>query len=453
MLSFIVRFGLCAVVALSLGGQVEAQDGTANAGVSAEQPVAANEIDVDALIARVRGRLERIDQATRERDEALRFLENQIDAATNRISGTGETNEALRSRTAALNTELEDLAEDRERLSSAVNKRDETLTRLEQQIARLEEALGTQTLATEEASRNAGDLELELAAQKELNAALEASLDDMGAERANLLTTLDQRRSAIDSLANQLASLKGTTETLEETIEAREATLEETRTSLETELLRRERDLAAANALTEKLSDRVGILARQLSAVETALAVSETQVATQQSEIVNLGERLNIALAKQVEELSQYRSEFFGKLKQALGQSSSFRVVGDRFVFPSEVLFASGSARIGTEGQEQLEQLARALNDVASKIPAELDWILRIDGHTDRVPITNSQFDSNWELSTARAIAVVRELIERGVPAYRLAATGFGEFQPLDDRDDPEAYSRNRRIEFKLTSS
>ncbi|HSR55056.1 MAG TPA: OmpA family protein, partial [Alphaproteobacteria bacterium] len=168
-------------------------------------------------------------------------------------------------------------------------------------------------------------------------------------------------------------------------------------------------------------------------------------------QIANLGARLNAALANKVEELSRYRSEFFGRLREILGGRSDVRVVGDRFVFQSEVLFASGDSAINAAGQVQLAHLAEALREISQKIPNDVNWILRVDGHTDVRPISTPNFPSNWELSTARALSVVRFLIGQGVPPQRLAATGFGPYQPLVEGETEAAYRRNRRIELKLT--
>ena len=168
--------------------------------------------------------------------------------------------------------------------------------------------------------------------------------------------------------------------------------------------------------------------------------------------IADLGRRLNLALAGKVEELQRYRSEFFGRLRELLGNRAGIRVVDDRFVFQSEVLFASGSAALEVAGERQMAQLALTLLEIAREIPPDIPWILRVDGHTDSVPIRTTQFPSNWELSTARAISVVRYLTSQGIPPERLAATGFGEFQPIDRRDDEIGFRRNRRIELKLTS-
>jgi chemotaxis protein MotB len=163
-----------------------------------------------------------------------------------------------------------------------------------------------------------------------------------------------------------------------------------------------------------------------------------------------MGQRLNAALASKVQDLARYRSEFFGRLRKVLGDRRDIQIVGDRFVFQSEVLFASGSDSLAEGGKVQLAHLATTLKEIAEGIPDDINWVLRVDGHTDRVPISTARFPSNWELSTARAISVVKYLISQGIPPHRFAATGFGEFQPLDERDDEIAYRRNRRIEMKL---
>jgi chemotaxis protein MotB len=167
-------------------------------------------------------------------------------------------------------------------------------------------------------------------------------------------------------------------------------------------------------------------------------------------QIADLGRRLNLALASKVEELARYRSEFFGRLREVLGTRQDVRIVGDRFVFQSEVLFPSASATLEEAGKDQLARLASTLLDIARKIPPEVTWILRVDGHTDLRPIATAQFPSNWELSTARAISVVKFLVDHGVPSDRLVAAGFGEYQPLDPGRSEDAFGRNRRIEIKL---
>jgi chemotaxis protein MotB len=190
---------------------------------------------------------------------------------------------------------------------------------------------------------------------------------------------------------------------------------------------------------------------QQLAQIQAALNAADERDVEQQVVIENLGARLNVALAQRVEELSTYRSEFFGRLVELLGNRSDIRVVGDRFVFQSEVLFTVGQVELGEDGKIELTTLADALLEISANIPEEINWVLRVDGHTDTQPINTPLFPSNWELSTARAISVVKFLIEQGVPEDRLAATGFGEFQPIDATPDEVGYRRNRRIEMKLT--
>ncbi len=158
-----------------------------------------------------------------------------------------------------------------------------------------------------------------------------------------------------------------------------------------------------------------------------------------------------MALAQKVQELSRYRSDFFGRLRQILGDRPGIRVVGDRFVFQSEVLFDTGQAAVNAAGKAELDKLAAAIIELEHEIPPEIPWVLRVDGHTDKRPIQSAQFPSNWQLSASRAIAVVQYLIGKGVSPQRLVAAGFGEYQPIDPGDTEEAYRKNRRIELKLT--
>jgi chemotaxis protein MotB len=209
---------------------------------------------------------------------------------------------------------------------------------------------------------------------------------------------------------------------------------------------------ARAVAQIEILNQQITALRRQIAALEEALGTSEQKEKESQLRITDLGQRLNVALAQRVQELSRYRSDFFGKLREILGNRPDIRIVGDRFVFQSEVFFDSGAAVLRPEGRAELDQLATALLELEKKIPSGINWVLRVDGHTDTRPLTgNSQFRSNWELSAARAISVVQYLIAKGVAPQRLVAAGFGEFQPIDPGTTEDAFSRNRRIELKLT--
>jgi chemotaxis protein MotB len=206
-----------------------------------------------------------------------------------------------------------------------------------------------------------------------------------------------------------------------------------------------------AQAQVALLNQQLAALRTQIGALEEALNASETRDSESRTQIADLGKRLNLALAQRVQDLSRYRSDFFGRLRQILEGRADVRVVGDRFVFQSEVLFAAGQADISESGLADLKSLADAILQLESEIPKDINWVLRIDGHTDKRPISNAQFPSNWELSAARAISVAKYLVSQGVSPNRLVPAGFGEFTPLDPADTDEAYSRNRRIEFKLT--
>jgi chemotaxis protein MotB len=206
-----------------------------------------------------------------------------------------------------------------------------------------------------------------------------------------------------------------------------------------------------ALAQVEVLNQQIAALRRQLAALQDALDASAQKDKEAQIQISDLGQRLNVALAQRVQELSRYRSDFFGRLRTILGDRPDIRIVGDRFVFQSEVFFDTGQAVLKPEGRSELDGLASALLDLDKKIPGEIAWVLRVDGHTDVRPINSAQFKSNWDLSAARAISVVQYLISKGVSPQRLVAAGFGEFQPIDPDRTEEAFSRNRRIELKLT--
>ena len=211
---------------------------------------------------------------------------------------------------------------------------------------------------------------------------------------------------------------------------------------------------AASRALREVsfLSQQIAAMRQQLQALENALATTETREKDAQVRIADLGSRLNVALAQRVQELNNYRSDFFGRLRSVLSARPDVRIVGDRFVFQSEIFFGSGGADMESAGKDELDKLAGALIELERTIPPDINWVARIDGHTDKRPLSGGgQFKDNWELSAARAIAVVRYLNSKGVSPQRLVAAGFGEFAPLDFGDTPEALARNRRLELKLT--
>jgi chemotaxis protein MotB len=263
----------------------------------------------------------------------------------------------------------------------------------------------------------------------------------------NLTDQLSQMRAGLSSAEAERDRIKGLYDGLASSGSNAAGRANELNKALDSE----KQVTARALAQIEVLNQQISALRRQLAALEEALDASEKRDKESQTRITDLGQRLNVALAQRVQELSRYRSEFFGRLRAILGDRPDIRIVGDRFVFQSEVFFDTGQAVLLPEGRAELDKLADALKDLDKKIPSEIAWVLRVDGHTDVRPISSPQFKSNWELSSARAISVVQYLVSLGVPPQRLVAAGFAEFQPLDPGTTEEAYTRNRRIELKLT--
>ena len=287
------------------------------------------------------------------------------------------------------------------------------------------------------------------------NAALNAKVKELSASLGQTTGERDTLKTRLDAATTQAAKLAADIAALSEL----KAQLEQQVASLGAELDTSKKNLVAATDLNTHNAAQIELLNRQIAAVRdqlsklsAALDLANANVKDKDRKIADLGAQLNLALANKVNQLEKYRSEFFGKLRAALGNRADIRVVGDRFVVPTDVLFDSGSADLNPAAQLQMAKLAQTLNAVAAEIPSNLDWIVRIDGHTDKRPIHTAQFASNWELSTARAVAIVKYLVVQGIPANRLSANGFGQFQPLDPADTPEAYAKNRRIEIQLTN-
>jgi chemotaxis protein MotB len=255
-------------------------------------------------------------------------------------------------------------------------------------------------------------------------------------------------QATLSSLREENAKLSGTALSGDEAAKAAEARISGLSTDLENQKKVSDEALAKVDILNQQLLS----LRRQIAALNDALQASEKKDVESQTRIKDLGSRLNAALARQVQELQRYRSDFFGRLRELLKNRKDIRVVGDRFVFESEVLFPSGSNQLTPEGLAAMDQLATAIIALENEIPKEIDWALQVDGHTDIRPIASSTFPSNWELSTARAISVVRYLVSRGVSPQRLGAAGYGEFRPLEQGIDEASLRRNRRIELKLTN-
>ena len=353
-----------------------------------------------------------LNDALTGRDEALERLQVQVSALADLLSLERQANEELRASTAKLSDELQ----------ASISISDG----LKKQVKNLK-------LQAKTAEELAASLKNELA----------LSLSNIGANEEIIESQLTQ----ITALRNDVESLKSLREELEEKV-----TQLLSKVSNKDEQLITEKKLSqTARAQIALLNKQVTALRKQILQIANILEASEKIAKQRRVKIANLGKRLNAALASKVQELARYRSEFFGRLRDVLGSQPGIRIVGDRFVFQSEVLFSKGSDQLENEGQKQIQQLAGTLRAITVKIPKNIDWILRVDGQTDQIPIRTTRFPSNWELSTARAISVVKFLVQRGISPTNLAATGFGEFQPIDPRDTEEAYIRNRRIELKLT--
>ena len=336
-----------------------------------------------------------------------------------RVSGQdatlGEMRQQLASLSELLNIERRasaDLAADLAQLQIQLDSSETERGALTQQLALVQAALGTRT----------SELTALTTKQAETEAALNAARD-----------ALDERLRALQMVEGQLALT-----------EARNRTQQQKMQDLEAQTTASKAEVAQMTLVLAGLRQRI----EELSAL---LAEKDQQAKDDQIAIANLGKSLNNALASRVQELQQFRSEFFGRLRDVLKGRDDLQIVGDRFVFQSEVLFAPGQADIAATGQQQLSQLAVALADIAAKIPDDINWVLQVDGHTDNLPVRAGRYADNWDLSTERALSVVRFLVSQGVPAARLAATGYGEFQPLTSGDTTEDRRLNRRIELKIT--
>ncbi len=300
-----------------------------------------------------------------------------------------------------------------------------------------------QYFAAQEATKSGSDLAL-------LKKQIALLFNELSLEKVRKTDALDEASSLRATLASTEAEKKRLAGLV--SAEGSKGSSAEAQVGAVTKQLDEQRGLTAqALAQIELLNQQIIALRKQLAALENSLGDAEKRDKSSQSQIADLGQRLNIALAKRVQELSQYRSTFFGELKKSLGERDDIQVVGDRFVFQSEIFFDSGSAELAPAGLTELDKLANALHELEGRIPKELNWVLRIDGHTDIRPINTATFKSNWELSSSRAISVVKYLIGKGVPPNRLVAAGFGEFQPISPGNGEADLRRNRRIELKLT--
>ena len=373
--------------------------------------------------------------ALQGRDEALGRLNHQVSELADLLNLERQVSTDLRTSIAQISGELQSSLAQRDDLSTQLNG-----------LLGVRDSLTDSQLAhkTLEAKRNATT-----AVQAKLINELEQTYKAL--EDSNKTISVDKEKirlqlSKLASLQQDIAALIALRDELTHQVEETEQKV----LKAESETKGQKEISTAAKAQVALLNRQMMALREQIGLLNVTLETSEAKDKTQNTRIINLGKRLNAALASKVQELARYRSEFFGRLRKVLGSRRDIQIVGDRFVFQSEVLFSSGSAELEVLGKAQLIHLANILQGISKNIPSKINWILRVDGHTDRVPIHNFKFASNWELSTSRAISVVKFLQEQSIPANRLAAAGFGEYQPLDARDDEIAYRRNRRIELKF---
>jgi len=332
-------------------------------------------------------------------------------------------------------------------LDDLINQQAIDITELNEIIARITDEL---SLSLEEKE----ELRSKLSSLGEEQQLLKNQLQELGGENQLLVGQLSDSQGRIQSLLESLSSSKGENEILEtqiSSVENQNQSLRDQIASLEQDSLIQGTNLNEALAQISRLSEDIKILSNEIQLLNNLLDSKEAEIASNKIELGELGDRLNRVLTSELFKLQKYKSEFFGQLSETLGQREDIQIKGDRFVFQSEILFESGSADIQAEGRVALSLVAKTLIDLSDKIPTDLNWILQIDGHTDRVPIATAKFPSNWELSHARALEVVKFFIQQGVPADKLSANGYGEYQPISLGSSPEDLKLNRRIELKIT--
>jgi chemotaxis protein MotB len=399
------------------------------------------------------------------RSHALDKANEQLSALTEALSLEQGKASDLQQSVSRLNQQLAARSSERDRLASQLADANLAVQAANTANSRLQTQLTDQTKAAQAAQAQLSDqakaAQTQLAdAQRQL-ADAQGQLAEMKRQIADLdktvavsKDTLQAKLSDLATMANQARALEALRDELEKQAQdagARAMTEQQRREAVQAQLADEKKLGDSARAQIALLNQQIDQLKTQLGSIAASLDLQKRQDQVKDAQIANLGQRLNMALAQKVEELQQYRSEFFGKLRSLLANRSGITVVGDRFVFQSEVLFPVGSAELTQAGVSQMTALAVTIKDIAAEIPPDLKWVLRVDGHTDPQPVKGGQFASNWELSAQRAITVVKLLIADGVPADHLAATAFGEYQPFGPGDAPDAYAKDRRIELRLT--
>ena len=319
--------------------------------------------------------------------------------------------------------------------------------KLNQMIAQLTQEL---SLSLEEKENLRGQL-VDLNQEQET---LKNTLSQLGGKNEELVGKLSDSQNRVQSLLETLSSSEVENKGLQgkiDDIKDQNLSLQGQISELENESSFKTENLNDALIKISRLSDDIKILSNEIQLLNNLLDSKEAEIANNKIELGEIGDRLNRVLTSELFKLQKYKSEFFGKLSEALGDRDDIQIKGDRFIFQSEILFDSGSVEIQSSGRVALSLIAKTLIDLINDIPTELNWVLQIDGHTDKVPISTSQFPSNWELSHARALEVVKFFIGQGIPADRLSANGYGEYQPINTGDSREDLKQNRRIELKIT--
>jgi chemotaxis protein MotB len=395
-------------------------------------------------------------------------LQLSLSQLNKELSASNATTASLSQQLAALKDQTQQTTADRDALRSQRDALTQQLAGARQAATaaaaigadlqlQLNEAAQRATTAGQDNAKLTGqlaDAQRQLADAQQHYAEMQSQIADLDKTVTADKATVEARVSDLARLAEQARALTALRDELEKQAQdaaARATTEQQRREAVQAQLADEQKLGSSARAQLSLLNQQVDQLKAQLASVAQALDLSKQETKDKDVQITNLGQKLNVALAQKVEELQQYRSEFFGKLRMLLADRPGIQVVGDRFVFQSEVLFPAGRAELTRAGIAQMTTLAITIKDIASQIPDDVHWVLRVDGHTDPQPVTNGQFASNWELSAARAITVVKLLIADGVPPEHLAATGFGQYQPLGTGDTPDSYAKDRRIELRLT--
>ncbi len=411
--------------------------------------------EVSDMLSLERGRSTDLQQSIAQLNRDLAATNVARDTLTQQLAAMKDQAERATADRDALRVERSQLSQ---QLADAALQLQSGAARTEQLQKDLAASSGRTDAATQETARVAtqlADTRRQLAAAQSQLAEMQKQIADLDTTVKADKETITARLSDLAKLAEQnraLAALRDELEKQAQDSAARTMTEQQRRAAVEAQLSGEKLLGDSARAQIALLNRQVDELKAQLTSVAKALDVAQTQGKDKDTQIANLGQKLNVALASKVEELQRYRSEFFGKLRDVLANRPGIQIVGDRFVFQSEVLFPVGSAELTQAGQAGITALAITIKDIAAEIPPDIKWIMRIDGHTDHQPIRPGfPYASNWELSTARAITVVKLLIADGVPAEHLAATGFADNEPLDPADTSDAYAKNRRIELRLT--